>query len=293
MTSTALHQHLKTGHTHVCQCWSITRSDGLTLGFTDHDRDLEFNGITYVADSGMNAKALASTSGMSVNNTEALGILTADSITETDIAAGRYDAAEVIVWRVQWDDVSARQILFRGSIGEITRAGGSFRADLRGLTDALNQPQGRSYLKTCSAVLGDTTCKVSLEDPLFVGLATIDRIGDGQKLDVVTQNFQDRWFVGGMVEITSGEAKGLTAAIKHDRLTGARRRVELWQAITIDMQVGDTLRLIAGCDKRAETCRAKFANLVNFQGFPHIPGDDWLMSVPRSDKDNTGGSLTP
>ncbi len=43
----------------------------------------------------------------------------------------------------------------------------------------------------------------------------------------------------------------------------------------------DLLRLEAGCDKRAVTCRYKFDNFVNFQGFPHIPGDDWLVAGPR------------
>ncbi len=291
MTSARLHAHLAGGYSHVCQCWAITRADGITLGFTDHDQPLAFDGIRFAADSGMNAKALASTSGMSVNNTEAVGILTADSITEADIAAGRYDAAAVTVWLVQWDDVSARQIRFRGSIGEIRRAGGAFQADLRGLTDALNQPQGRSYLRTCSAVLGDATCKVSLDNPLYVAQATIDRNTDGQSFDLVTGAYNDRWFEGGILEVATGLAKGLTAAIKHDQVMGSRRNVLLWQAIPLALAQGDTLRLIAGCDKRAETCREKFNNLLNFQGFPHIPGDDWLMSVPRSDKDNTGGSL--
>jgi hypothetical protein len=39
------------------------------------------------------------------------------------------------------------------------------------------------------------------------------------------------------------------------------------------------------------TCQAKFDNLLNFRGFPHIPGDDWLASYPVSSNQNTGGSL--
>jgi hypothetical protein len=29
-----------------------------------------------------------------------------------------------------------------------------------------------------------------------------------------------------------------------------------------------------------ETCRLKFDNLMNFRGFPDIPGDDWLVAHP-------------
>jgi uncharacterized phage protein (TIGR02218 family) len=34
----------------------------------------------------------------------------------------------------------------------------------------------------------------------------------------------------------------------------------------------------AGCDKRFETCRTKFANAVNFRGFPHLPGNDFVVA---------------
>lgn len=294
MTAQALHDHLVTGLTHVCQCWAIRRRDGVVLGFTDHDCTLSFDGITFVADSGMSAKALSSTTGLSVDNTEAAGVLTADAVTEVDIAAGRYDQAEVTIWQVCWDDVTARQVRFRGTMGEITRNGAAFQVDLRGLAEALNQPQGRSYLKTCSAVLGDRACGVDTKtDAAYVAEVTVDRPTDGQIFDVTTLvPYNADWFENGFLEVLSGTAKGLTATIKRDHLNGARREVGLWQPLGIAVDVGDTLRLVAGCDKRAETCREKFANLVNFQGFPHIPGDDWLMAVPRSEDANDGGSLS-
>ena len=50
------------------------------------------------------------------------------------------------------------------------------------------------------------------------------------------------------------------------------------------------IRLEAGCDKLFETFQLKFNNLLNFQGFPDIPGEDWVMSVPRQSGVNTGGS---
>ena len=291
MTAADLHTHLKTGLTHVCQCWAVERSDGVTLGFTDHDRDLAFDGITFAADSGMSAKALSSTTGLAVDNTEAAGVLSAASITEADIAAGRYDNAAVTIWQVQWDNVDARQVHFRGTLGEITRNGAAFQADLRGLSEKLNQPQGRSYLKTCSAVLGDSACGVNITtDAAFVAEVEVDRLIDGQSFDLATLVlFNDRWFEGGLLEGLSGAATGLKALIKQDTLRNGRRQITLWQPIPVSVALGDQFRLIAGCDKRSDTCRTKFANLSNFQGFPHIPGDDWLMAVPRASGTNDGG----
>lgn len=46
----------------------------------------------------------------------------------------------------------------------------------------------------------------------------------------------------------------------------------------------------AVCDKRWTTCVATFANGVNFQGFPDIPGDDFLAAAPVEGGRNDGGS---
>jgi hypothetical protein len=45
-------------------------------------------------------------------------------------------------------------------------------------------------------------------------------------------------------------------------------------------------------DKRLATCRDRFANAINFQGFPHMPGNDTVMRpAPGSDHALDGGSL--
>tara|TARA_R110002072_G_scaffold184588_1_gene341116 strand:+ start:439 stop:1323 length:885 start_codon:yes stop_codon:yes gene_type:complete len=293
MTVAQLNAHLAIGTTHVCQCWSIVRKDGVSFGFTDHDRPLVFDGITFSPDSGLSAKALASTTGLSVNNTEALGVLSASAVTDADIEAGRYDDAEVTTWLVRWDNVAQREIRFIGTIGEITREQGVYRTELRGLTEMLNQPQGRAYLKTCSAVLGDPGCKVDVTDVAFRADATLLAVDDRQVMTMkLAAEYTDRWFEGGFISFRSGAADGLQAAIKRDEMDGTSRILTLWQPIPVAVGVGDAVRIIAGCDKRAQTCREKFDNMMNFQGFPDIPGDDWLMSVPRSDDDDTGGSLT-
>ena len=291
MTAAGLFTHLRLGATHVCQCWSITRADGRTFGFTDHDRPLAFDGITFLADSGLSARALALSSGLAVDNSEAIGLLQSDVIAEEDIVAGRYDGAEVRNWLVRWDEVGQRQLRFRGRVGEITRQAGQFQVELRGLTDLLNQPSGRTYLRTCAAVLGDAQCGVNTSDPVFATTLPVLGQSDLREIVVARSDYNDRWFEQGRLEVVTGAAKGLVAGIKEDRIGGSRRRIVLWQALRADLKVGDTVKLVAGCDRRAETCRVKFSNLVNFRGFPDMPTDDWLTAVPRSDDAGDGGSL--
>jgi len=48
----------------------------------------------------------------------------------------------------------------------------------------------------------------------------------------------------------------------------------------------------AGCDKRFDTCRNRFNNAVNFRGFPHIPGNDFVIRYAvEGEPGNDGGSL--
>ncbi|MCA0044707.1 DUF2163 domain-containing protein [Celeribacter litoreus] len=291
--SESLHSHLMTGTTTLCRAWQVLRRDGTTYGFTDHDNDLTFDGVTFKAETGLTANALEQSTGLSVDNTEALGALSAASVTEVDIRAGRFDGAEIQCWLVNWADVTQRALLFKGTFGELVRVSGGFRAELRGLTEALNQSQGRVYHSVCSDILGGAGCRFDTTQAGYATEIAVEQIERGKVFTFSDlTGFDDRWFERGRLTVLSGAAKGLIGLIKNDRLSASGRAVELWEALPDTLATGDTIRIEAGCDKRAETCRLKFDNFLNFRGFPHIPGDDWLTSYPVSSADNDGGSLT-
>lgn len=286
-----LYAHLAGGATTVCRAWAVTRQDGTVFGFTDHDGDLGFDGIVFRANTGMAASVLQQSTGLSVDNSEAVGALSDVAVTEADLLAGRFDSARVQAWLVNWADVTDRVLQFAGTFGEITRAGGAFRAELRGLTEALNQPQGLSFLRTCSAVLGDTHCRMNLNLPGFSVEVPIEDVSDGRVFGFASlPGFSDRWFEKGRAALMSGVGKGAIGIVKNDRVSASGRVIELWQPIDQRIVSGDLLRLEAGCDKHAQTCRDKFSNFLNFRGFPHTPGEDWLISYPVSSLVNDGGS---
>ncbi|MCK4713546.1 MAG: DUF2163 domain-containing protein [Marinosulfonomonas sp.] len=290
--SAELQAHLASGITTVCRCWAVVRRDGVVFGFTDHDLTLSFEGITFKADTGLTAKALQQTSGLAVDNTEALGALSDVSITEEDIAAGRFDGAEVRAWLVNWADLDQRLLQFRGTIGELQRSGGAFQAELRGLTEALNQPQGRIYQKPCTAVLGDADCRFDFAVPGYVAKLPVEEVEEARIFRFADlSGFDLRWFEYGRFVVLSGAAQGLVGLVKNDRLSDAGREIELWEGIRAKIATGDMVRIEAGCDKRTTTCRLKFHNFLNYRGFPDIPGEDWLMSYPTRNGVNDGGSL--
>ncbi len=264
--------------TTIARAWVIRRRDGLSLGFTDHDAGLEFDGIAFRPDHGMSARALVQATGLSVDNSEVEGALSDATITEADILAGRWDAAEVRMWEVDWTDPARRRVVFAGSLGEVSRSQGAFRAELRGLAEPLNEARGRVFHPRCSARFGDGRCGV---DPAaFAVEREVQAVEDGRVLRFA--GFADvapGWFGRGRLLVLSGAAEGLGAAIRNDLpLPGDGREIELWKAIGIVPATGDRIRLVAGCDKRAETCRQKFGNFLNFRGFPHLPSEDWLMA---------------
>lgn len=292
MTVQALRDHLAGGTTTVCRLWTVVRKDGTVLGFTDHDRDLVLEGVVCRAGAGLTARALAQATGLAVDNTEAVGALSDGAITEADLMAGRYDGAEVRIWLANWADVSARRELFRGTLGEVAMRGAGFRAELRGLSEPLNAPVGQAYTRTCAAVLGDARCAFDLGQPGFFTERAVEGAEGGRVLRFADlAGFADRWFEGGRLQVLTGAAAGLSGVVKSDRLSGTARRVELWQALRAPLLPGDALRITTGCDKRAATCQAKFDNFLNFRGFPHMPGEDWLTAYPRGGQAHDGGSL--
>lgn len=285
-----LREHLASGDTTVCRCWQVIRQDGATLGFTDHDRDLSFDGVTFRAGSGLSGRVVQRATGLSVDNSAALGTLSSSGIRAEDVEAGRYDGAAVTIWRVNWAEPEAREIEFRGTLGEITRSGVEFEAELRGLTETLNRAEGLVFQRQCTAQLGDLKCRVDTNRPEYLWETEVVSWGPGSEMLLPAGSpYPSRWFAGGRVELRSGEASGLAGIIKQDNLVTDGRQIVLWEAVRARIVPGDVVALTVGCDRAPETCRAKFANFVNFRGYPHVPGDDWVMSYPARAQRRDGG----
>ncbi len=287
-----LQARLDGGATHLCRCWLVRRRDGVTLGFTDHDEDVAFDGEVFRASSGMDASALQSATGMSVDNAQAMGALSDAAVSEEDIRTGRYDRAEIRHWLVDWERPDLRVLMFRGQFGEIKRSDGAFEVELRGLTEALNAPVGRSILRTCERALGDAKCRFDTNQPGFSGEGEVSpESSPGSVMALGLDDFAAGWFSQGVLAWLTGQNAGETAAIKADRVKGAgARALTLWQLPGRPVAVGDRFRVTAGCDKRAETCRSKFGNYINFRGFPDIPGEDWVTAYPKDGAIHDGSS---
>ena len=289
----ALQTKLDSGVTTLARCWRVTRSDGVVQGFTDHDVDIDLDGITCRAGTGLTNSEATQRLGLSVDGAEIAGALADDSLTEADLAAGRYDAAAIEVWLVDWSEPALKVLLAQGVLGEVRREGSAFSAEFRSLAHRLNEESGRLYTATCSADLGDARCTVDLSDPAYRGAGAVVSL-DGTSTFRASglDTFDDGWFTAGRLQWTSGDNATLAMEVKQHRVDGADVVIELWQAMPETLAVGDQFTVTAGCDKRLATCRDRFDNVLNFRGFPQIPGNDFVVSYPVAGQgNNDGGSF--
>lgn len=289
-----LQTHLDSGATTMCYCWRVTRQDGEVQGFTEHDNDLTFDGTTFVASSGFTASTVENNLGLTVDNLNVDGAISSDTLNEHDLAAGLYDAAAVELFWVNWQDVDDRILVNSGDIGEVKRMLTSFSAELRSKSNRLAQRTGRNYQRFCDADLGDARCQIDLESSTYKGTGTVSSMADVRTI-VATGlgSYDNDWFTLGKLEWTSGDNDGLKADVKLHSNNGSQVTIELWQRPTYSVSASDTFVVRAGCRKDLATCKsAKFNNVVNFQGFPFIPGNDILMSYPiQGGANQSGGSI--
>ncbi len=286
--------HLAQGETTTAQCWRVIRNDGLTLGFTDHDRMLVVEGTVCTPTFGLDGGEVPARLGAQVQTGEVLGILDSAAIAEEDILLGRYDGARVETWLVNWAAPEQKLLLRVDTIGEIVREDGVFRAELRSPQQALNVTRGRLYQGLCDAVIGDGRCGVNLDAPGRKGSATVlDVVDPFQVLVSGLSAFDEGWFAFGLGRWGSGKRDGLSDAVMRHRrvdegdVLGFAAKVGDWVA------VDDIISVSVGCDRRFSTCKARFGNGANFRGFPHIPGSDYILRHPRRGDAMDGRAVVP
>lgn len=278
--SAALQAHLQSGTTTLCHCWRITLRSGEKLGFTDHDETIIFDGTNFEAQAGFTGTEIHSSTGLSVDNLEASGALKSGQLDEGRLNAGDYDHASVEIWRVNWQDPAQRLLQRKGHLGEVTYGQGHFTAELRGLAHLMNQPKGRLFQYGCDALLGDARCGVSVINIPGTIVAARESSFDLSGLS----GFNDDWFTRGVLTFSSGRS----VTIKRHIASAPNARIDLWHPPRFAIAIGESVMLQAGCDKQFTTCKTKFNNQINFRGFPHMPGSDFVMAVASAKDANDG-----
>lgn len=280
--SVAFQAHLAQEVTTLANCWQMARRDGQVFYFTDHDQDVVVDGHTYLSAIGYQQTAMAANSTLAVDNLEITGILDSDTLVAEDLRSGLFDFAEIFVFTVNWADLSQGMMkLRRGTLGEIsTTQSGTFSGELRGMTQRFAAKVGDIYTPECRADLGDTKCKVDLAE--FTVSAAVTAAADARQfnLDVTDPRAVDNWFAYGALTWLTGNNAGRVMEIK--AWDQSAQALALFLPMPYPVVAGDTCTLYAGCDKRHDTCRDKFDNIVNRRAEDFIPGFDAIIQTPAA-----------
>jgi uncharacterized phage protein (TIGR02218 family) len=258
--------------TSVAMCWRVERMDGAGIGLASHDRAVVSEGVEYRPPPGMLPASVTRSLGMEPHSAEVAGALSSEALVPQDLALGRWDGAQVRLTAVDWDDPDAEAIsLIAGELGNVSIAGESFSAELRGAAARLDEPVCPATSAECRAQFGDKQCRIDLAGRTIA--ATI--VGsDGGEL-TLDRPFDERFMLG-RLRYMSGANCGLSTVVL--QVDGAVVRIRDLPRSPIES--GCRVELREGCDKRFETCVGRFANAINFRGEPHLPGNDLLTRYP-------------
>lgn len=259
----------------VAMAWKLERRDGITLGFTSHDRDVEIGGLTYRSAPGMLPSSIVETSSLEPGGLDIKGALTDDALSANDLLSGRWDAARLTIFQFDWTDPNADTLfLATGTLGNVSRSGDSFSAELLGPASALNREAAPRTSPTCRASFGDGQCGIARHR--FRRRSQLVAT-DGEyltfDLDPVPA---DGAFSLGNLRWLSGANPGLRQEIAEQ--SGAN--IMLADIMPDGLAIGDVAELLEGCDKTMATCSARFGNAINFRGEPYLPGNDLLTRYP-------------
>lgn len=210
--------------------------------------------------------------GLEPSSCEASGVLSDVAIREADLLSGRWDGATMRLSVVDWSDQAAPTVnLMTGRLGAIQAKGDEFSADLLGAAAALDAPVCPQTSPECRAELGDRQCRVDMAGRTLRVTVT----GQNGSILSLDQAVDDR-FLFGMARVVGGASHGLSYKIVEVEGKSITLRAPGW----LRVEAGTRLLIRQGCDKRLDTCAARFGNAENFRGEPHLPGNDLLTRYP-------------
>jgi len=266
----------------LARCILITRVDGEVYGFTSLDRDLVIGGVTYETARGFMTTDIGTGNNLDVDSSEVTGALHSESITEDDLRAGLWDYAAFRVFEVNYEDLTmGERKLRKGRLGQVRVERNAFHVETLGLMQQLSTSIGSLTSPGCRNQLGDARCGVVLNggSPAYTFLGTITLVdADTITLEDTGLTQVSNYFQNGLITFDSGANDGIAREVKSSTALGV---VVLQLPFPYVVQVGDTFSIAAGCNKRLETCRDKFANVVNFNGEPYLPGNDKMLQQGR------------
>lgn len=278
--------HLATRSHTRCRMLRLDLADGTVLAITDHDQPLDFDlgdGVaTYSPSTGILPSDLTLSAGFDADDLEVTGPIGPD-VTLAGVLGGRFDEAGARFFIVNWNSLSSGALAMLG--GRVVRGevlGARFRFIVHSEISRFARPVGRVVAGTCDADFGDARCGYSITPVAATVTGALDEFTFFVSF---SGSFPDDHFNMGTVSFLSGALAGTRPVEILD--WAASGTVGLWTPLVEIPAPGDTLELAPGCSKLRKsddaavpTCLG-YDNVLNFRGFPDVPGSDRVMRYPQ------------
>ena len=264
--------HLAGGQTTLCLCLLIMRADGVLVGLTELDQDVNVGGILFVANAGFSRFNLQDKNNLESSSIKVEGAINT-LITRDDLALRRYDYAQVQILLVNYV-TGDFGIVFTGFTGTASVKEYSFELELRSLSYRTTRMGGELCTPTCRVDLGSPRCGINVGAMGITG--TVTNSGDGFRTFGSSAAQGTIPLAPGVIKWLSGGNSGTTSQV----VSFAGGQIGLFLETPNQIQVGDIFVVSPACDKARDTCKNVFNNLINFQGEPDVPGPDHLLDYP-------------
>ena len=156
--------------------------------------------------------------------------------------------------------------------------------------------EASSFTRTTDLEPGHASARGGLNSEAITEEDILAGLWDGARVDV----FRLDWLAGESLEqIWSGrfrriewrngrfEADLVSLKVDLERLIG-RQVLRQCDAVLGDSRCGvdldDPTFEGLSCDQQLSTCIERFANAENFRGFPHLPGNDFVLAGPAAER---------
>lgn len=257
-------------------CWKIERTDGVSLHLTNHNTVLVVEGVSYSPVGSPSQTAVETKEGTASNNFAATSYITTAAVSEADLTAGRYRGSTLTEFLVDWKypwmgkfRLTSNRILETSFTGEV------WEMQIEDIKSKLKQRVGRVYSRNCDYIFGDpTTCKFNRA--ALVQSNTVATVASRRAFAVSVLAAASGYFDDGTLSWTSGANSGLACEIKSQVGTA----FEFHVSAPFTIAPGDAFDVLPGCRHTKTDCIAFQGSLVNFGGFPTIPGSDKLIQTP-------------
>lgn len=260
--------------TRLVTCLDITPQGLTPLRLTDHNEDININGIVYSSKSGYTRSAISSTDTIETGTVTLTGIFDETVIDIKGILAGIYNYTPAKLFAVDYSSLVANIVtLIQGTVGEIElQTSLNYSMEIRDLKQYLSNVIGEVYTIECRADLGDSRCTVPIINAPWARNMSVASVVNRNEFMVMGDTGMDEHYKSGHIKWETGD----NANISHEIIEIDSSVVKLYLSTLYTIKVGDTLTLYPGCDKTLNTCITRYDNRLNFRGEPFLPGRDLL-----------------